>query len=106
MLNKYFFLFLQTIILVGNTSQKNVLDEYDFTGTIVMVGCASDGIFMISDSRAASLVDMKKVAFYMDSCPKIIRIKDYVIGFSGVENLGNKLISQIIKDFVTIQFQK
>lgn len=75
-------------------------------GTVIVAGVVNDSVFMIADSRSTIAEDgglpkerCNYAVAYIDSFPKIFKIKSYLIGTAGSGTIGSKSVDKIINDF-------
>jgi hypothetical protein len=84
-----------------------VSNLYSQHGTLIIASIRPDGILIAADSRGAMYknndVHTSPIA-YTDSLCKIYQIKQFFIAISGVYQLGQKFIYQIVDDFNKTSF--
>ncbi len=76
--------------------------EYSIHGTIIAAVIVNDSLVMVADSRAAigaSNIESTNGVAYIDSLPKIYKIKSFLIAIAGVATLDSFFISKIVKNF-------
>ena len=97
---KYLFLILSA--LFSQTSSCQVLVK----GTLIVAGIGNDGLIITADSRGSTGNREGKLIAYMDSIPKIFKIKNIYVAITGSWAIGNTFISTIISDFNKTKIEK
>jgi 20S proteasome alpha/beta subunit len=73
-------------------------------GTIIIGAIVNDSIVMVADSRVIIGVvgedaNCRNSYAYIDSLPKIFKLKDFLISFAGIGDFGGKQIFSVVNDF-------
>ena len=89
---------MKTLLLITYTLLINIATA-QVRGTLIIAGVAKDGVIMVADSRGSTVNKEGKLIAYIDSIPKIFRLKEIYVGITGQWSIGNTFISTIISDF-------
>lgn len=68
-------------------------------GTLIVAGIGKDGLVMVADSRGAMADRKGNLIAYIDSFPKIFKLKDFYVAITGNIAIAKTFLSTIISDF-------
>lgn len=96
---KCFFIFI-IFLLFYHVSKSQV------SGTLIIAGVGKDGLVIVADSRGSTGNKQGQLIAYIDSIPKIFKLKNIYIAITGQWAIGNTFLNTIISDFNKIKIPK
>ena len=76
------------------------------SGTLLIAGVGKDGLVMVADSRGSTGNKQGQLIAYIDSIPKIFKLKNIYLAITGQWSIGNTFLSTIVSGFNKIRTSK